>query len=261
MNKLFKLMLILIACFSMSLLQAIDYQSLPLDELTALAQNNDAEAQLQLGLMYYHGLKINKNYQEAHNWFLKAAKQGLARAQFHMGTMYYIGLGVKQDYNEAFNWMLLAAIQGDPRHQNLVGMMYDKGEGVKQNYIEARRWYTLAAEQGLADAQYNLGTLFYEEEYKMENHQEARKLFLKAAEQGHANAHYQLGLMYLIGHGVIQDLEKSYFWFVLAATFVSQDSLEDYVNSREMVGNKISHQQREKAKKQAREWIKEKGLE
>jgi len=45
-------------------------------------------------------------------WSRKAAEQGDAMAQLNLGLMYGIGLGVKQNYSEAYVWSSLAAASG-----------------------------------------------------------------------------------------------------------------------------------------------------
>ena len=45
-------------------------------------------------------------------WYRKAAEQGDAAAQFNLGVMYANGEGVPEDYVKAYAWMNLAAAQG-----------------------------------------------------------------------------------------------------------------------------------------------------
>ena len=45
-------------------------------------------------------------------WFLKAAEQGQAKAQFNLGVLYFNGQGVKQDFVNAKKWFEKAAKQG-----------------------------------------------------------------------------------------------------------------------------------------------------
>jgi TPR repeat protein len=85
------------------------------------------------------------------------ADQGDANAQFMLSTLYYAGVGVPQNYNEAVKWARRAADQGYADAQFGLGVMYQNGEGVAQNYVEATRWYRRAADQGNADAQNSLG--------------------------------------------------------------------------------------------------------
>ena len=57
-----------------------------INELKALADQGDAEAQNNLGLRYYNGEGVTKDYAEAVKWYRKAAEQGHAEAQFNLGN-------------------------------------------------------------------------------------------------------------------------------------------------------------------------------
>lgn len=61
------------------------------------ARNDDAEAQYNLGLMYYKGYGIKQGYYQAFRWYQEAANQGHNRARYNIGLMYRDGLGVRQD--------------------------------------------------------------------------------------------------------------------------------------------------------------------
>jgi hypothetical protein len=87
------------------------------------------------------------------------ADQGDAVAQFNLGVMYAQGRGVPQDDAEAVRWYRKAADQGHPTAQNNLGMMYQEGHGVPRDDAEAVRWYRKAAERGHAIAQANLDRL------------------------------------------------------------------------------------------------------
>ena len=49
---------------------------------------------------------------EAVKWYSKAAEQGDATAQYNLGLMYNSGKGVPRDDAEALNWWRKAAGQG-----------------------------------------------------------------------------------------------------------------------------------------------------
>ena len=102
-----------------------------------------------------------KDYPEAVRWYRKAAEQGNASAQFNLGLMYAEGKGVAQDDREAVRWFRKAAEQGHAEAQNNLGNSYRTGLGVARDYREALRWYHKAAEQGHIDAQYNLGAMYW----------------------------------------------------------------------------------------------------
>ena len=76
------------------------------------------------------------------------AEQGDASAQYNLGVMYMNGYGVVQDYAEAVKLYRLAAEQGYASAQNNLGWMYDNGNGVLQNNILSHMWYNIASANG-----------------------------------------------------------------------------------------------------------------
>ena len=106
------------------------------------------------------GAGVPQPYVEGVRFFRLAADQGDASAQFNLGVMYENGFGVPQDDTEAVRWYRLAADQGDAPAQDTLGGMYANGRGVPQDDAEAVRWYGLAADQGIAEAQYNVGVSY-----------------------------------------------------------------------------------------------------
>ena len=48
--------------------------------------------------MYYKGLGVVQDYHDAFKWTKMAADQGNASAQYNLGLMYDEGKGVRQDY-------------------------------------------------------------------------------------------------------------------------------------------------------------------
>jgi len=116
-----------------------------LREWLPLAQQGDADAQRNLGLMYEKGEGVPQDYAQAVQWYRWAAEQGHANAQFFLGRMYNKGEGVPQDYAQGVQWYRRAAEQGNADAQNNLGLMYDTGQGVPQDYQQAYFWYNLAA--------------------------------------------------------------------------------------------------------------------
>ena len=100
------------------------------------------------------------DYATALKEWIPLAEQGNAYAQHNLGVMYDNGQGVPQDYQTAAKWYTLAAEQGDAYPQFNLGFRYSNGEGVPQDDKTAVKWYTLAAEQGNATAQNNLGLMY-----------------------------------------------------------------------------------------------------
>ena len=108
--------------------------------------------------------------------------QGDAQAQTDLGSMYYQGTGVQQDYAKAVELYEKAASQGFADAQNGIGAMYTKGSGVRQDYAKAAQWYEKAANQGFAFAQSNLGTMYYEGKGVRQNMATAKEWFGKACD-------------------------------------------------------------------------------
>jgi GAF domain/PilZ domain/Sel1 repeat len=75
------------------------------------------------------------------------------------------------------------------------------------------------ANQGNATAENTLGLLYAQGDEKQsikQDETQAANWFMKAAEHGSVPAQYKLGLLYWGGHGVPKDMNKAYFWTVLA---------------------------------------------
>lgn len=152
-----------------------------IEALRKAAEQNDARAQYNLGVCYYKGEGVGKDYVEAVKWCRKAAEQNLPRAQDRLGICYFNGYGVKKDYVEAVNWYRKAAEQDDIEAQTSLGSCYEAGEGTAKDYVVAVKWYR------------------------------------RAAEQNHAGAQGFLGYCYYYGNGVTKDYVRAYMWWLLAA--------------------------------------------
>ncbi|KAG0233051.1 hypothetical protein BGW42_007747 [Actinomortierella wolfii] len=183
--------------------QGITHSSMKAFELyTKSAEQGNADAQYNLGLMYKNGQGVEQNDVNATEWFAKSANQGNADAQYNLGMMYRDGRGVEQNDVKAVEWYTKAAHQGNRYSQFRLGWMYGSGHGVEQNDVKAVEWYTKAAHQGHADAQYNLGWMYSEGRGVEQDDVKAVEWYTKAAHQGHALAQYNLGWMYFGGRGV-----------------------------------------------------------
>jgi TPR repeat protein len=125
----------------------------------ALAKENHAGAQFQLGACYLLGRGFPEDEVKASKWVLMAAEQGHAQAQWNLGTAYQMGMGVPEDITKAAEWFLKAAEQGYTHAQDSIGYAYENGCGVPKDYAKAAEWYRKAAEQGSEEAKDNLAYL------------------------------------------------------------------------------------------------------
>ena len=63
--------------------------------------------------MYYNAEGVPESRAEAVKWWRKAAEQGDALAQKNLGVMYVTGEGVPVNNVKAYMWWALAKAQGD----------------------------------------------------------------------------------------------------------------------------------------------------
>ncbi len=118
-----------------------------------LAEQDDAEAQRNIGVMYQQGLGVPQSNVEAVKWYRRAAESGHERAQQNIGVMYEQGAGVPQDFSEAANWYRKSAEQGNVFAKINLGVLYERGiPGAPRDLVQTHMWYNLAAAQGHADA-------------------------------------------------------------------------------------------------------------
>lgn len=99
------------------------------------------------------------NYMQAVEWYQKAADQNDAGAQYNLGLMYDQGKGVARDYRQSVKWWTKAGKQDHAGAQLLLGLMYYEGKSVNQNYITAYRWFNKAKANGAASAKQLLDEL------------------------------------------------------------------------------------------------------
>ena len=114
------------------------------------------------------------------------------------------------------------AILRNPAAENALGLLYASGDGqhaIKQDQEEAVFWFTRAAQDGSVDAQYKLGLLYWD------------------------------------GHGVPKDLQKAYFWTLLARA-AGQPGSEDLAK---VLANHITRTQAKAVEQQATSWSRQHG--
>lgn len=128
-----------------------DYET-AFKEWQPLAEQGNANAQFNLGIMYDNGWGVAQDPQYAANWYLKAAQQGYVQAQFNLGVAYSFGEGVPHDDCEAVKWYRRAAEQGNADAQHGLGLQYALGKGVEQDFLMSYIWLNLAATQGQEQA-------------------------------------------------------------------------------------------------------------
>lgn len=121
--------------------------------LHTLAEQGNAEAQFNLGLLYDRGRGLPKDKLEAVRWYRRSAMQGDTFAQNALGDNYWEGTGVPKDDSEAIWWWQLAADKGFAPAQHSLGKILAGGaQGVRADKPRAYMWLMLSAAQGDEEA-------------------------------------------------------------------------------------------------------------
>ena len=222
------------------------------------AMRGDAAAQYNLGIMYDKGEEVPHDSKKAFYWYKKAAEQGVAEAQYNVAVMYGRGVeGVLHDLEQEAYRYKKAPELGIAKAQYDFDVMYGRGDdGVPKDSNQAEHWNKKAAEQidNLAQSRIAEG---YHERFQMYGNRyyynNAVDWYEKAAEQGNCSAQYTLGEMYREGKGVPRDYVMAYAWFnTIASSDWSSFKLRAE-KSRDEIGEMMSQDQIEEAKKLSKE--------
>lgn len=199
------------------------------ENISAVTRNAELgyiDAQVELGIAYKEGIRVEQDFEQARRWLESASAQGDRFAQYELGQMYYYGTGVKQDYLNARELWIESAISGHDKAQQKLGYLYSEGLGVEQNYSTAKNWYLRAANLGNAEAQTLLGSLYHEGNRIPQNYPEAVKWYRLAAQQGHPHSQYTLAILYHDGLGTEADMVKCAAWVNVAVANGYPDDLD-----------------------------------
>jgi uncharacterized protein len=125
----------------------------------SLANQNDAKACYNLGLMYQDGDGVAKNLDEAAKWYTKSADLGYKEAQYTLGALVFQRQIQSISYRQAVTYYEQAAKQGHVKSQLNLGMLYFRGDVIAQDLPAAVQWLSLAASNNSSEAQGYLAQL------------------------------------------------------------------------------------------------------
>ena len=157
-------------------------------EFRELAEQGNASAQFNLGLMHERGLGVSKDAAMAGEWYLRAAGQGKAEAQFRLGALFESGTDASQDFESAVKWYRRAAERGLEAAQFRLGSAFHMGQGVAKDDVQAEKWLRRAANQDVTDAQVMLGEILFAVRLPSHNNAPAYMWMSIAASSGDATA-------------------------------------------------------------------------
>lgn len=192
------------------------------------AKSGDANAQNELGGWYYRGKHVKQNYEEAAQWWARAAKQGNVKAIGNLGLCYITGNGVGKDSITAVKLYERSVKQGNlalfkqneklAEEGNLFACMfmahcYRNGVGTAKNLNKVAEYYTKAAKLNVVEAQRELALLYI----NARKDEEAVKWFEKAAENGDLPSTYYYGKLLYEGKGVKEDAQQGVIYLLKVA--------------------------------------------
>jgi TPR repeat protein len=125
------------------------YESVDLDNnyeiallyLKKAAGEDDSKAQVQLGIMYLHGVGLERNDYKAMEWIESSIKKYMnGYYSFNFGLIFYNGIKVEKNYDIALKFLQKSADDNYELAQALLGLMYLDGHGVSKNEDKAKSW-------------------------------------------------------------------------------------------------------------------------
>ena len=194
--------LIKVAYMDSSLEEYIDPQK-AIDFLRPYADNGDSDAMFHLAERIYK----SSSYEQARDWFVKAAKAGSTDAQYAVGLHAYM---FDELNPEIIQWLSSAAEHDHVGALNCMGDILMLGNKfIAQNRQRAFECYKKAANQGNAHALYRLGACYLFGRGTPENPSKGFPLVKRAVSLGEFDALDMLGDCYYRGLGVAKDVSEA----------------------------------------------------
>ena len=129
----------------------IEQANLVLRYLGILAEENDSDALLSLGALYYTGFPgTAQDYNKAMHYYEKALEVSgnkNAWAMNNLGYCHYYGRTGTVDFEKAYSCFAYAAMMGNVNSMYKLGDMYYYGNHVGKDIDAAFYWYSLAKQQ------------------------------------------------------------------------------------------------------------------
>ena len=130
------------------------------NQMLASLQERAISGDVQSQYLYGTICRQSGRYAEAVRWIEMAAQQNQVNAQYDLGLMYARGTGVAQNFSMATKWLKKAAEQGHDGAQYMLAVCYNEGLGVPKDLLKAVGWLKKSAAQGNQDAIADLKDFF-----------------------------------------------------------------------------------------------------
>ena len=175
-----------------------------------------------------------KDFKRAFKILSPIAENGNASAQFYMGSLYFNGLGVIANEQEAEK-LRSSAIkifkeQAENKNKEAISklgrILADGSQVDDTNFLEELKWLKLASGNGCREASFMLGNIYNtghkindnneSDFFPIINKKEAFKWFKSSAEQGMAFGMINVASFLRLGTGIEQDLKEAFKWYNIA---------------------------------------------
>jgi hypothetical protein len=151
----------------------------------------DEYGKLCQGLMYYRGIKSEKDFDKARDVFESLREQGNRYGPYYLALMYYNGYGVNVDSVKAFSLLEEASSLGSELADHHLAYIYFKGDFVLKDYNKGRE-FALRSAGTIASSAYLLG-LSYERGLGVSvDKEKAKKWYQQAIDMGDEKAKKRL---------------------------------------------------------------------
>ena len=162
--------------------------------LAEAAENGDAKAMRQLGLMSMKGQKVKKSARIAVQWWEKAADAGDAVSMMYLGDASARGLGCSKNAPKAMKWYAdaFSAMQEEDERLDCNPELPLVKRIRKLPLSVTLKWWKERCEAGDAHAMYYLGTLGKKKRDGELSEEDAASYLAQAAAAGHAKARKKL---------------------------------------------------------------------
>ena len=129
--------------------EGVEVEEDPFELIRLAAEQGFAAAQYNMGVIKEKGyMWVEKDEEQAFEWYCKAANQGCAEAMTSVGWCLYKGIGVQPNLSDALLWLKESATQGNLRGQLYLAEIYAKDERCN-NKDEALYWFCQLAQHEL----------------------------------------------------------------------------------------------------------------
>jgi TPR repeat protein len=216
--------------------------------LRCTADGGDDQARVAFAYLLNRGIGLERNAELAADYLLVAAENGNAEAQLQLGVMYCLGEGVPQDFDQATAWLWEAEHAGlleAAVWRNYVRVVTRKGHVRRLVELNADDVLVRNPKRLLEEAVEDLPDYSSEPWVEKEN-SDALRRHAAAAAAGNTDSQWKLALMLANGKGIPEDTSAARKWYRRAAdggSRTAQFMLGDfYENNAEMIGQRSTEE-------------------